>query len=154
MQLCKPYWLTKWMDSRQKTYCLHSLWPNNTNSETCVSQCSAVEWDIRECACMQGIHTYLGYSSYMCTITKIHNTSTIGPYIECGSCLTFPGSSGDDMLRSAERMIDSWLRRHPDSLLDPTSVWDDVVTNRSVTTDQTICQWTLPHYKYTHLLTW
>ena len=51
----------------------------------------------------------------------------------CRRCLTFAGSSGDMMLQSASRLVDSWQRRRPDLLLDPPAVWDDVVTNRLVT---------------------
>jgi len=37
------------------------------------------------------------------------------------------------MLESAVRLTDSWLSRRPDLLLDPPHIWDDVVTNRSLT---------------------
>jgi len=56
----------------------------------------------------------------------------------CRLCLTCTVSSGDVMLRSANRLVDSWQRRCPDSLLDPPSVWDDVITNRFLHSDTDI----------------
>jgi len=45
--------------------------------------------------------------------------------MQCG-CTA--GSGGE--LQSAKRLVDGWLSRCPDSLLDSPAVWDDVVTNR------------------------
>jgi len=46
--------------------------------------------------------------------------------------------SGDVMLRSANQLVDSWQRRCPDSLLDPPAIWDDVISNRFVSSDTDI----------------
>jgi len=48
-------------------------------------------------------------------------------------CLTCLGVVSGDVVQSAVGLVDSWTRRRPNELLDSAAVWDDVITNRSVT---------------------
>ena len=33
-------------------------------------------------------------------------------------------------VQPANKLVDKWLDRSPDALMDPAGIWDDVITNR------------------------